>query len=93
MSLLHDFDDELAFDQSAELTNPLAAPLVAALRKVRTLHERLTWSAHVVKASVELLRERESELQSLRRRNLQLVDELREYRRTREIPREATAAA
>ena len=76
-----ELDDELVFDQAAELDNPLSPCLVAALRKVRVQHDQIEWSAHVVKASVELIRELQIENTALKGRILALIDENRALHR------------
>jgi hypothetical protein len=72
-----DLDVDQVFAAAEGLSNPLSVPLVDALRKVRILQDRLDWSAQVVKAAVALLHGQEHELRTLRKRNIQLIDELR----------------
>ena len=73
--------DELIFEGAAELNNPLAPCLVAALRKVRELRQNLESYRSTLQSAIELLHTQEADLQRLRRRNLELLDELRDTRR------------
>ena len=63
------------------MPNPLAAPLVAALRKIRRLGATVAAYAEVMKVALHLLHEQHLELVGLRRRIYELVDEIRELRR------------
>jgi hypothetical protein len=75
-----DLDDDLVFDRAAELENPLSVPLVAALRKIRELRDICELYREALKAAIETLYERNRELESTRRENARLRDELRRVR-------------
>jgi hypothetical protein len=75
-----ELDEGLVFDDVDGLDNPLAVPLVASLRKIRDLRQIIEAYRAALKAAIESFHEQQRALQALRRRNRELLAELRATR-------------